>query len=394
MTGLLKQTAAVIRINLKSLPSRAMMSLATTGSIALVVMVLCGFLALSQGFRTILAATADPTTIIVLSDRSSAELTSAITRGQASLIDLKVADIIDPARAQISPELFVNVSGTRRSDGETITLPLRGLSSSGLALRPEVRLSQGRPYKPGERELYVGASVQREFKGYDLGDTVRLGATEWRVVGIFQAPGSVHQSEIYADAEVVQSVFDRQESWQSLRIRLDTTEQTAALISALNSDQRLGLSAETTTAFYARQARGTGDLIRYLAWPLAVIMAIGALAGAANTMQASVTARQQDIAVLRALGFPRFSAFAGTVAESLFLSGVGAILGIAASFAVFDGVTTSTIGAATNQVVFDMEISAGVALAGGALALAVGGLAALVPAVRSARMSASLALNA
>jgi putative ABC transport system permease protein len=205
-------------------------------------------------------------------------------------------------------------------------------------------------------------------------------------VGVFEADGSVFESEIWADLPVVQSLFRRENVLQTVRVRLSDPAALAALKNYVETDPRLKLDVKSEVAYFADQASQTSDLIQKLGWPLAIAMAFGALAGALNTMYSSVAARAVEIATLRAIGFGGFPAFVGTLAESLMLAVIGGVVGAAATFLIFDGLSASTLGASFTQVVFSFQLTPALAAEGFILALLVGLIGGLFPAVRAARM--------
>src|SRR5205823_714192 len=222
--------------------------------------------------------------------------------------------------------------------------------------------------------------------GIALGSTVSFGATRWTVVGVFEAGGSVFESEIWADLNVVQSLFNRNNIVQTVRARLTGPAALNELKSYSDNDPRLKLDVKSEAAYFAEQASQTSDLIQKLGWPLAIAMALGAVAGALNTMYSSVAARATEIATLRAIGFGGFPAFVGTLAESLLLAVIGGLLGAATTYLIFDGVTASTLGGNFTQVVFDFKLSPRLIAEGVVLALIVGLIGGLFPALRAARL--------
>jgi putative ABC transport system permease protein len=215
---------------------------------------------------------------------------------------------------------------------------------------------------------------------------VSFGTSRWTVVGVFDAGGSVFESEIWADLPVVQSLFNRNNIFQTVRARLTSPAALAGLKSYSDNDPRLKLDVKSENAYFAEQASQTTDLIQMLGWPLAIAMAFGALAGALNTMYSSVAARATEIATLRAIGFGGFPAFVGTLAESLLLAAIGGLLGAAATYFIFDGITASTLGGNFTQVVFDFKLSPVLIAEGVALALIVGLIGGFFPAIRAARL--------
>jgi putative ABC transport system permease protein len=386
MRAFLLQVAAVTVINIKSIPQRFWLSLSTVVAVALVVTVLLTFLAMSHGFQKTLAGTGSPDVAIALRGGAAAEINSAVTRDQVRLIEdapgiARGAD----GKPLTSAELYLVVDGIKRSTGTKANLPLRGVGHDGANVRKGITIVAGRMFNSGANEIVVGKSLASEFAGFELGRAVKLGTARWTVVGVFAADGGVFESEIWADAPVVQSLFKRTNYFQTVRARLESRDSLEKLKNYVENDPRLKLDVKTEAAFYAEQSGQTSDLIQKLGWPLAIAMAFGALAGALNTMYSSVAARAVEIATLRALGFGGIPAFIGTLIESMLLAVVGGVIGALASWLVFDGLTTSTLGASFTQVVFSFELSPGLVLQGVGLALVIGLIGGLFPAVRAAR---------
>jgi putative ABC transport system permease protein len=387
MRSLLLQIFAVTRINLKSIPQRFWLSLSTVIAVALVVVVLLAFLAMANGFqRTLRSAGADDIAV-VLRGGSQAEINSSVMREQVRLIEegpgiARGAD----GKPLTSAELYLIVDGTKRTTGTKANLPLRGIGPEGLALRKTITIAQGRMFEPGANEIVVGKALQREFSGFDLGDTVTLATSRWTVVGTFEASGTVFESEIWTDVAVAQSLFRRNNVFQTVRARLTDAAALGPLKAYVENDPRLKLEAKSEAEYFADQASQTSDLIQKLGWPLAIAMALGALAGALNTMYSSVASRAREIATLRAIGFGGFPAFVGTLVESVVLSALGGLIGAALTLLLFNGLTASTLGASFTQVVFSFELTPELAVQGLVLALAVGLVGGLFPAIRAARL--------
>jgi putative ABC transport system permease protein len=387
MRSLLLQIVAVTAINLKSLPQRLWLSLATVTAVGLVVMVLLSFLAMANGFQRTIAGSGATDIAVVMRGGSQSEINSVVLRDQVRLIEdgpgiAKGAD----GKPQLSGELYLTVDGIKRSTGTKANLPLRGIGPQGAALRRSIALTEGRMFNPGSNEIVVGKALRSEFRGFDLGQTVTFGSSRWTVVGIFSADGSVFESEIWADLPVVQSLFKRNNAFQTVRARLTSPADLDALKAYSDSDPRLKLDVMSEADYFAQQASRTSDLIQKLGWPLAIAMAFGALAGALNTMYSSVAARATEIATLRAIGFGGISAFVGTLIESLILAAIGGAVGAAATYLIFDGFTTSTLGESFTQVVFSFQLSPRLVGQGVGLALVVGLIGGLFPAIRAARM--------
>jgi putative ABC transport system permease protein len=387
MRSFLLQVGAVTLINVKSIPQRFWLSLSTVVAVTMVVVVLLSFLALANGFqRTLTSAGADDVAI-VLRGGSQAEINSTVSREQLRLIEDGPGIARNTEGKQlVSAELYLIVDGVKRSSQTKANLPLRGIGQEGAAVRKGVKVVEGRMFDPGANEIVVGRALLREFQDFEIGQTVGFATSRWTVVGIFEAEGSVFESEIWADLPVVQSLFNRNNILQSVRARLQSPAALDTLKRFVDEDPRLKLDVKSEAAYFADQAAQTSDLIQKLGWPLAIAMALGALAGALNTMYSSVAARAVEIATLRAIGFGGFPAFVGTLAESLILAALGGVIGATATYLIFDGFSASTLGASFTQVVFSFKLSPSLIAQGVILALAVGLGGGLFPAIRAARM--------
>lgn len=381
------QIAAVTSINLRSIPQRWGMSLATILSIALVVGVLLGFLAMANGFRATVSGTGSENIAVLLRSGSQAELNSGFGRDTVRLIETAPGVARDAeGNAILSAELYVITDATKRSTGNDASLSLRGVDEMAPRLRENFEIVEGRMFAEGSNEIVVGEGVIREFSGFDLDTTIRMGPNEWRIVGIFSTGGSVFDSEIWADIGTVQNLYNRGASYQSIRVQLDGETGLTDLQEYAENEPRLDLDVETEKEFFAQSAGGLSNLIMYLGWPLAIIMAVGALAGAWNAMYASVDSRVREIATLRTLGFSGFAAFVGTLVESLMLAFIGGLVGALITYFVFDGVSASTMGGSFTQVVFSFAVTIQSVISGVILALVVGLFGGFFPALRASRV--------
>ncbi|NNU53019.1 ABC transporter permease [Rhizobium indigoferae] len=398
MSSALKQIFLMIRVNLGSLPRRLWISLSMVLSVALVVAVLSGFLAMARGFESALEGAGSPGIAVVLGGGTNQETGSDVPAEAIRSLSAMTGDIGVARDAvgglALSREVIVPVDVIRASDGAEQTLSLRGMDPAGSGLRDRAMLSQGRLFSQGAREIVVGAQIADEFSGFAVGDRVQLGAVDWIVVGHFTSGGSAFESEIWADLEAVQSAFDRQGQVQSLRMRLDRAGGLGALRQHLSAIPGAPLTAVSEADLYAAQSERTSRLIRLFGWPLALLMAVGATAGALNTMMSSVSDRTVEIATLRLLGFGRLPAFTATWVEAMLLSVAGAALGILASWLAFNGWQASTMGANNTKIAFQLDVTTDVALTAGLLGLAIGVIGGALPALAATRLPLTSALRA
>lgn len=385
MTSLFRQTAAVVMMTIAGLPSRFWASVTTIFSIGLVVATLLAFLAMSNGFARTVAGTGSDDIAMILGTGSEAELNSTMSSQAVRLLEEAPGIARDASGRPItSPELYVVVGANRRAGGGEANVSLRGVTSRAPELRPGFRLSAGRMLEPGTNEMIVGAGVVREFKGFDLNSELKLGGASWKVVGVFEVPGTVFDSEIWADLPVVQSLFNRGPSVQALRARLESTAALADVKAFVASEPRLQVDVKTEKEHFASEAESLQYLV-YFGWALSITLGFGALAGALNTMYAAVEARSKELATLRAIGFGGFPAFVGALCESIILAVGGGLVGAGAAYLIFNGLTASTLGGGFTQVVFDFNIGPSQVIAGVQLALVLGLAGGIFPALRAAR---------
>jgi putative ABC transport system permease protein len=387
----------MIRANLSSLKRRLAISMSMILSVTLVVCVLAGFLAMAKGFETALNGAGSPAVAVILGGGTNQETGSDIPASVIRTLDAMSGDlgVTRDAGGKLiaSREIVVPVDVKQAGDGAARAVALRGMDASGPSIRDGVGLSAGRLFAPGTREIVVGDRLAREF-GLDVGDVVRLGAVDWTVAGRFSAQGSAFESELWADLEAVRAAFDRQGEVQSLRLRLSDPTSLKLLQDKVATITGTPLVVLSEADLYAAQSGRTASLIRLFGWPLALLMAVGATAGALNTMMSSVSDRTIEIATVRALGFSRLSAFLGTWVEAIVLAGAGAVLGLFASWAIFNGWQASTIGANNTSMAFQLAVTPDVLVTSGLLGLAIGVIGGALPAFAATRLPLTAALRA
>ncbi len=386
MRGFFSQIGTVVVMNILSLPRRLWMSLAAVFAISVVVAVLLAFLAMANGFEQTLAGTGTDRVAVVSRVGSQSELNSVLSRDVVNILTAAPGIAQDANGNPVySAELFVIVDGIKRSSQTEANIPMRGISLDGFGLRERLDIVEGRAFEPGLNEIVVGEGVQRQFEGFELGREIRFGKTVWTVVGVFSTGGSAFESELWADAPTVQSQFQRGSSYQTVRLKLENPGDVEPIRAYVENDPQLNLDVDTEADYFASQGRALSG-IAIFGWAISIVMGLGALAGALNTMYTSVAARAKEIATLRALGFSSISAFFGTLAESVLLSIIGGIVGALAAWLFFDGFSASTLGASFTQVVFTFQLTPELFQNGIVLALMIGLIGGLFPAWRSAHV--------
>lgn len=388
----LRQMLALSWMGLATLPRRLGSSLVIVVGLAGVVGVLVSLLAMRDGFEATLGAAGRIDEAIVLRGGSNTELSSRISREEATLIAQAPGLLEGPdGRPLVSAEVVVIVNLPKMSTGTDSNVELRGVGPQALALRAQVRVIAGRMYAAGRRELLVGRGAAQQFAGLGIGSTIRLAGEPWVVVGHF-ASGDAHESEVWADAESVQSAY-RRVDFQSVRAKLTDAAAFDAFAAALSADPRLKVDVQRTRDYYATQSQRLRRLIDVLATTVAVIMGIGATFGALNTMYAAVATRRREIAILRSLGFGAAPIVGAVMLEALVLALGGGALGAALAWYVFDEYTVSTLGANFSQVVFAFRVSPALVTDALRWALVIGLLGGLLPALDAARTPLTGALR-
>ncbi|MFZ5521766.1 MAG: ABC transporter permease [Pseudomonadota bacterium] len=359
----------------------------TAAGMALVIFVFATVLMMSAGIEATLVATGSPDNVIVLRKGAGAEINSAIARDQAAVI-ASLAGVATDARGQplLVREPVVLNTLPKRGSGQPSNVTVRGTDADTvLTLRPQVRLVAGRMLRAGTSEIVVGRAVQRGFADVDLGRSLRFAGREWTVVGVFDAGRSGFDSEIWGDAEQMMQAFRRQ-GYSSVVFRLADAGRFDAVRQALDGDPRLMLEAKREQVFYAEQSEALATFIRILGLALSVIFSIGAIVGAMITMFAAVASRIGEIGTLRALGFRRGAVLVAFLGESLALSLVGGLAGLAAA-ALMQNVDISTVNFQTfSEIAFRFELTPAIATQTIAFSLFMGLLGGFVPAWRAARM--------
>jgi putative ABC transport system permease protein len=388
------QVVVVTLLNLRTIRQRLGTSAVAIIGIAGVVAVFVAMLSMAEGFRKTMATTGSPDTAIVMRSGSDSEMVSILSRDDVRLIADATGVRRDANGPIASGELFVIVDLPKRSTNTTANVSLRGVSAAAFGVRPNVRIVRGRTFQSGRNELIVGRGASEQFTGVELGKTVRWGQNEWTVVGIFDAGGTMSDSEIWCDASVLQPAYRRGNSFQTVYAKLESAEAFTKFKDALTTDPRLNLKVQRETDYFAEQSQMISTLITTLGSIIALLMGIGAVFGAVNTMYSAVSSRTREIATLRALGFGGGAVVVSVLAEAVLLGLIGGALGGALAYVGFNGFQTSTINWQTfSQVAFAFTVTPRLMAAGLFYALVMGVIGGLLPAVRAARLPIVSALR-
>ena len=388
------QVATVIGLNLRTIGQRRGASLAAAVGVAGVVAVFVTTLSIAEGFRRTLMSGASPDTAIVMRSGSDSEMMSGLQRETTRIIAEKPGVARSARGPMASAELYVVADIPKRSTGTDANVPLRGVQPAAFDVRNEVKIVQGRRFEPGRSEVIVGKAAAAEFAGLDLNSKLHFGQSEWTVVGIFTADGSVAESEIWCDVGVLQPAYRRGETFQSIYAKLESPAAFDTFKDNLTRDPRLDVKVIRQADYYAEQTRTLYGFITGLGFLIAALMAVGAVFGALNTMYSAVSNRTREIATLRALGFRGGPVVISVLAESLLLALAGGLLGAAIAYFVFNGYQTATMNwSSFSQVAFSFAVTPRLLVLGMIWSLAMGLIGGLFPAIRAARLPVATALR-
>jgi len=384
--------ALPISYNIRSLRVRWQVTLLAIAGIAMVIAVFVVLGAMASGFQIALRSTGRPDNAMITQKGSMSEMTSGIPRAHADMIsvDGRVARD-DKGQPMASPEIML-VANLRRNDGAETNVAVRGVTLKAMAVRGGVTVSSGRVFTPGLYELMVGDRTAERFN-LGLGKTLRLQRREWTVVGTFKSEGSGFESEVWADVNVLGPAFNRTGGFQSLVVRLKDPASFDALKSSVESNPQYQLKVDREIAYYDAQAGNVAALLMGLAWFVSIVMAIGAVVGAMNTMYAIVASRTREIGTLRALGFSRLAILTSFVLESLLLAVIAG--GLGCLIAMPANTLTGATGQATfSEISFAFRVTPAIVVTAMIFAAWMGFLGGLMPAMRAARMPITSALRA
>ncbi len=386
--------ALPIGYNVRSLGQRWKVTLLAVFGIAMVVAVFVTLLSMEAGFRISLRSTGSPQNGIVTQRGSQSELTSWMQIADANVVK------VDPRVARNSEgqplascEVVVLTTRPKRVDNQPANITFRGVSPTGFQVRNGIKVVEGRAFTPGLYEVIVGKKIADRVTGLDIGSTINIQKKEWKVVGHFDADGSSFESEIWGDYDAMAPAIGRNGGCESLTLRLQDPKTLPAFDKELRANPRVQLQIDSEPKYYENLAGTTAQALLFLAGFVSIVMGVGAVFGAMNTMYAIVSQRTREIGTLRALGFSRFSILFSFVVESVLLAGIGGVLGCLLALPM-NGFTTAT--GQTNsfsELAFAFRITPNIVVIGIVFAVLMGLIGGLLPAFRASRMPITTALR-
>ena len=390
----LAETLAVSALSVRTIPERLSSSAVAVVGIAGVVVVFVAVLSIGEGFQAAMIGAGSPSRAIVMRSGADSEMASGLSGANADLIKQAPGLLREGNRPVASAELYVIVDLNKRSTGTPANVPLRGVEPAAFLVRDEIALVDGRMFHFGTNEAIVGRSATAQFAGVDLGSTFTSGNLTIAIVGIFEAAGSAAETELWCDSRLIQGIYQRGNSYQSVFARLESPASFDAFKDWLTANPQLNVQVRRENDFYAAQSQVMTSLIRGIGYTIAMLMGVGAVFGAVLTMYTAVAARAREIATLRALGFNTVSVVISVLAEALALAALGGIAGGLAAYVAFNGYQTSTMNFQTfTQVAFAFRVTRTLLVQGLSYALVMGLVGGLMPAIRAARLPIASALR-
>ena len=390
------QARSVASVGISTLGQRLGSSAVIVVGIAGVVGVLVALLAMAEGYAQTLRNSGSLDTAIVLRGGSAAEVASGLGREEvvqitqaAGIARGEKGEPIASAETVVAANL--PVKGTKTD--EEGSAQVRGVGEEAFAVRPHLKIVEGRRFQPGLRELIVGKGALRQFEGLNVGATIKLGNQPWTVVGVF-ASGDAMESELWGDANVVNDAYGRGSGRNSVTVKLTSADAFKTFKEALAANPQLRVDANTTLDFFAKQSEKMTQMLRIIGITVGAIMAVGAVFGALNTMFAAVASRGREIATLRAIGFRGLPVVVAVMLETMLLALVGGAMGGVAAWLLFNGFEASTMAAGSvGKLSFNLSVSPGLLWEGIKWALAIGFIGGLFPATRAASVPVTAALR-
>ena len=384
-----------LKYNLRNLFVRKVSTVMTILGVALVVMVFLLVLSLAEGVRKTLSTNVSPLNVVVMRVGAQSDVQSFIENEKFEVIKGLPGIARDAGgRLLVSPESVPLINIPRR-DGKKTNVIVRGVEPAAFGLHT-MAIVEGRTFRDGTSEAIVSRRTQQRFANMNVGDTIKAGSQQWKVVGVFDGNGSPQDSEIWADLHDVQAQARRTGGTSIIRVRTPDRSARDRFIAAVKGNQQIKLDAKPEDLYYAEQM-GTAKPLQFLAYFVGIIMAVGASFGAMNTMYAQVSARIREVATLRALGFPRRSILASFVLESVCISLLGGAAGAGLALIVVGTVLSTPTG--TNnfntfaEILFNFRLTPALLVSGMVFSLAIGLFGGFFPAYRAARLKIVNALR-
>jgi putative ABC transport system permease protein len=388
------QILSAARITLQDLAGRPVLAAVVIVGYAAVVGILVTVLSLGHGLAATLEGAGSDTVALVMSSGAKSETRSHL--GQATLQAIVQAPGVERSgdTPMVAPEVVSTVILPKMGKGTPSNILMRGVLPMNSKIHPASHIIAGRMFRPGLNEVIVGVQASKEYQHLKLGDQFKFSGKMWKVVGIFAANGNVHESEIWTDLHELQSTLHFGDEFSFVSVKLQSSQSFAGFSHAIKNASQRSVRILREKTYYSELSEGITGFLFTAGYTIALLMGIGAIIGAINIISAILTSQLRDIAILRALGFHRFTTFVAVLIEGLGLGLIGGVIGAAISYAAFNGYQSSTLsGAGFRQIAFQFAVTPDLLLLGLGYALLMGALASLLPAIGTARLSLSSILR-
>lgn len=384
-----KQISALTSMSLKGIPDRPLSALVTIIGVATMVAVMTALLALGAGLTASTVGKIAPDMAVVVTRGAASDYMGSISRDAVSAVAEAPGVKKDgKGKTQILPTIAIAVNATRKDNRESARLRLVGAPVDNIVSVGGIRVTKGRLYKPGLRELMAGRVASKQYENLQVGDRISFRGSSWTVVGEFESGGGASENELYGDADTVMSAFDRN-AYQDIEVRLNSPGDFTKFQAAVESDPRFALDVKPLRQYLQDQLSQLTSVINFVGYFVGTVMALGAFFGILNTMYAAIDARRREFATLRAVGFGRLGILVSITLESLVLALPGALIGVAIAWLMFNG-HLGQIG----DLAFPIAVTPGIALTGVLFTLMIGLIGGLVPSIMAARLPIAMALRA
>lgn len=383
-----KQTLALTATGLQGIAERRGSSLVTVIGVTAVVGVLVSLLAIREGTTIFTGKNARPDVVDVISRGATSTAQSVLTRDALAVVERAPGIKHAPdGRPYVVASTFVSVD-VMKKDGKRGNVYLVGFTPGAELVQSNVKIIEGRQYRPAVHEVTVSDPIRRMYKNMNIGDHLTLLNTEWTIVGVFAGNDSIGDSVMRADADTVMTAFSRN-TYQSASVQLDSVGSMQRFKDALTSDPSVALDVRTSAQSQKDNFGQLSSLLDFVAYFVGTVMASGAIFGALNSLYASVDARRREIATLRAIGFNSGPIIVSVLLEGMVLALPGAFLGALIAWVLFNGNVVDVAG-----LIFKLTVTPRLLMISIFWALTIGLIGASLPALRAARLPVATALRA
>lgn len=375
-----------IKYNVRNLRVRWVTTLMTVIATGWVVWATVLTFGMTDGLEHALRISGDALDVIVMRKGSDAETSSSIEAKTAREIANLDGIAKGPDNQPLCSNEFVTIfTKPRRNQGGTTNLIVRGVDPVARALRPDFKIVEGRDIKSGVNEIITSRQMASRFENLSLGEKLEINKLDFTVVGYFEAGGSAAESEVWTDLRDLTSARRVPGAISVVNFRARDLESRDALLRVLVDDERFKFKAITEPAYFESQMTAS-IAIRFIGYVIGGFLTFGAMFAAANTMYAAVASRGREIGTLRAIGFSRASILTSFLIESTLLCLLGGLLGCLATLP-FNGISTGTANWATfSEITFSFRFGPWILAKGVMMALVMGLMGGLFPAIRAIRM--------